>query len=162
MSARKVTLEMIQRLQELAKADNLTPEAVVTDAKEENSPLHSYFEWDDPTAAHGFRIGQARTLIRSVHVEVEVNEVTLQAPRYVHDPRRENNQGYVELETLRDDPEAARSTMRGEFSRAISALRRANAVAGVLGLEAETQAAIDDLLKLSGRIEPEEETATAD
>jgi hypothetical protein len=44
----------------------LTPEAVVADATHNNSPLHSFFEWDDSEAAQQYRLQQARGLIRAV------------------------------------------------------------------------------------------------
>lgn len=49
----------------------LTPSAVVADAKNNRSPLHRFFEWDDRKAAEHYRLDQARSLIRSVHVEVD-------------------------------------------------------------------------------------------
>ena len=42
----------------------LTPEAVVSAAKDEDNPLHPYFTWDDTEAAHRWRLEQARKLIR--------------------------------------------------------------------------------------------------
>jgi hypothetical protein len=44
----------------------LTPKDVVDDARNDNSPLHSYFEWDDGAAAEAYRLSQARGLIRTV------------------------------------------------------------------------------------------------
>lgn len=44
----------------------LSPRAVVDEARSESSPLHPYFEWDDHRAAQSYRIGQAKTLTRSV------------------------------------------------------------------------------------------------
>lgn len=44
----------------------LTPKDVVDDARNDNSPLHSFFEWDDGEAAEKYRLQQARGLIRSV------------------------------------------------------------------------------------------------
>ncbi len=46
--------------------DELTPELVVKDARRENSPLHSAFEWDDDAAAHQWRLEQARGLLRKI------------------------------------------------------------------------------------------------
>lgn len=46
----------------------LTPEAVVSDARYPGSPLHSLFEWDEAEAAHQYRLVQARALIRAVVV----------------------------------------------------------------------------------------------
>lgn len=42
----------------------LLPEAVVEAARDEDSPLHSRFEWDDSKAAEAHRLWQARQLIR--------------------------------------------------------------------------------------------------
>lgn len=44
----------------------LTPADVLKDARNPNSPLHSFFEWDDGEAAEQYRLQQARGLIRSV------------------------------------------------------------------------------------------------
>ncbi len=67
----------------------LTPEDVLADAKHDNSPLHSFFEWDDSAAAHQHRLAQARGLIRSV-VAVYVDEAkerpAVRAKAYVHIP----------------------------------------------------------------------------
>lgn len=57
-----------ERLEELRQEfkGELTPEDVLKDAKGHNSPLHSFFEWDDSRAAQEHRLAQARRLIRSV------------------------------------------------------------------------------------------------
>ena len=52
----------------------LTPQDVLDDAKSHNSPLHTFFEWDDTAAAEQYRLHQARGLIRSV-VAVYVDDV---------------------------------------------------------------------------------------
>lgn len=44
----------------------LTPVDVVKDARNPNSPLHPFFEWDDSEAAEQYRLQQARGLIRAV------------------------------------------------------------------------------------------------
>jgi len=51
----------------------LTPSDVVNDARNPNSPLHSFFEWSDSVAAEQYRLSQARGLIRAV-VAVYVSE----------------------------------------------------------------------------------------
>lgn len=48
------------------KQGELTPEDVLDDAQHDNSPLHSFFEWDDGEAARQYRLVQARGLIRAV------------------------------------------------------------------------------------------------
>lgn len=54
---------------------SLTPNEVVDDAKNENTPYHDFFEWDDKKASHSYRKWQARFLIDAI-VEVKIiNEV---------------------------------------------------------------------------------------
>lgn len=52
------------------KYGHVDPRRVVEDARPINSPLHRYFEWNDVVAAEGYRLGQARQLISSVHVQI--------------------------------------------------------------------------------------------
>jgi hypothetical protein len=47
----------------------LSADAVLGDAKNPNSPLHTEFEWNDETAAAAYRLDQARKVIR-LHVQV--------------------------------------------------------------------------------------------
>jgi two-component system cell cycle response regulator CtrA len=55
-------------LQEIATDGSVTAEAVVQAAHSANSPLRSYFEWDDKKAAHQYRVGQANYMINAVRV----------------------------------------------------------------------------------------------
>jgi hypothetical protein len=55
----------LELLKEQFKGE-LTPNDILEDAKNHNSPLHSYFEWDDGKAAEQHRLQQARGLIRTV------------------------------------------------------------------------------------------------
>lgn len=76
-------LDLLRRQQH----GELTPEDVVEDAKNANSPLHSFFEWSDSKAAHEHRLHQARGLIRSV-VAVYVDDVkpAVRTRAFVHVP----------------------------------------------------------------------------
>lgn len=65
----------------------LTPKDVLDDARNPNSPLHSFFEWDDGEAAEQYRLQQARGLIRSVvaiYTREDAPAVKMKA--YVHVP----------------------------------------------------------------------------
>lgn len=55
-------------LERLARAHGgeLHPAVVVSAARDEASPLHDSFDWDDTEAAHSWRLHQARQLIRAV------------------------------------------------------------------------------------------------
>jgi hypothetical protein len=61
-----------ERLAALDATGELTPSAVVADARPARSPLHPAFEWDDRRAGPLYREDQARRLIRSVAVLVPV------------------------------------------------------------------------------------------
>lgn len=63
-------LEVLQALH----GDALTAEQVVDDARDESSPLHSCFEWDDTVAAEEYRKEQARYLLRALVVVSEPDE----------------------------------------------------------------------------------------
>ena len=64
-----------EHLEELRQVNTrLTPDIVVEDAKDEKSPLHDEFEWDDSIAAGAYRIDQAKFLLRHILV------VTVNAP----------------------------------------------------------------------------------
>jgi sugar-specific transcriptional regulator TrmB len=111
---------------------------VVADAKRRDSPLHSYFEWDNGKAAHAWRIEQARTLIRTVMVVVRTEKQSVSVVAYVRDPDQESgDQGYVSTLKLLDDKDLARSALVEEFSRAASVMRRARELAIAFALEGD-------------------------
>jgi len=60
--------------QELQRIQNtygsITPEVLVDEAKNEDSPLHPMFEWDDSRAAENYRLQQARTLLNNIRVTI--------------------------------------------------------------------------------------------
>lgn len=65
----KVGPDLVGRHLELLRQQfkgELTPPDVLADARNPNSPLHGFFEWDDNEAAEQYRLSQARGLIRSV------------------------------------------------------------------------------------------------
>lgn len=136
---KKKTVERLKQLSKLG-GGTLTPTAVLDDARSPNSPLHDYFEWNDDVAAEKYRLDQARRLIRSVRVEIEVDDVVVNVVRYVHDPDADDGeQGYVEAASLRSDEDRAREALAYEFGRVQSALQRAREVSAALGLQGEVR-----------------------
>lgn len=137
--------EIIGRLEALAEAGagRLTPEAVVLDASDPDSPLHGEFEWDDRKAGDAWRLEQARQLIRGVKVLITTETRTINTVAYVRDPSAmAHQQGYVSIVKLKDSTEEAREAIDAEFRSADSALRRAKSIAAALGMED----AVDELL----------------
>lgn len=63
----------------------LTAQDVLDDARNPNSPLHSFFEWNDSAAAEAHRLAQARGLIRSVvAIYVSDDKPAVRQKAYVH------------------------------------------------------------------------------
>lgn len=149
-------------LQQLADAGELTPERVVAHAREEGSPLHALFDWNDESAAHAHRLHQARILIRSVRVEITVHNTVLSVPKYVHDPARDDSGGYVPTVSLVNDRALAARVVAQEMDRALRCLERANRVAAAVGMGDTVAALIERVASARDEAkaaEPAEEAA---
>lgn len=72
----------------------LKVEDVLSEARDESSPLHKHFEWDDSEAAEQYRRQQARTLIQKCKIRlIDSHPVEIRA--FVSLPTdRENGGGY--------------------------------------------------------------------
>lgn len=139
-----MNIEVIARLRQLEREDgHLDPEGVINDARDDASPLHSYFEWNDAQAAHEHRLSQARRLIRSVKIEVVVRNVPMNVLNYVRD-----DGGYQAIAKARNDADRAREVVVDEMQRVVSAARRARAVAAFLG----TPADIDEIIRIASTV----------
>lgn len=55
----------------VSNGGHLVPAAVVDAARDAKHVLHRHFEWVDKIAAEKYRLDQARSLIRCIHVESE-------------------------------------------------------------------------------------------
>jgi hypothetical protein len=64
--------EHLERLRE--ESGGLTPEIIVDDARERTAPTHGLFEWNNERAASGYRLIQARHLVRSIAVVVSIEK----------------------------------------------------------------------------------------
>ena len=72
--------------EELSNTIGLTPKTLLDANRDENTPLHDYFEWRDDVAAEKYREEQARYIIRSIIViEDEKPEVRAYCPVIVND-----------------------------------------------------------------------------
>jgi hypothetical protein len=151
-----ITPAIRERLRALeSETGTITPEALVDDARADDSPLHELFEWDNSVAAEKFRLHQARVVLKSVrYIEGQSEHITLDRPFYVRDPSMPaNEQGYVSVLALQKDPVSARQSLRLEFSRVEGALSRARAVAGVLGLQDEVEHLIAQVTRVKEQAE---------
>lgn len=88
--------ELRSALEELANRNGgtLQPAVLVEEATNEASPLHAYFEWDDSEAGKLYREDQARSLIRSIKIEIKASE-PISVRAFVSLPAdRESGAGY--------------------------------------------------------------------
>ena len=143
-----ITPEVAQAIMALSEVHGgrLTPEQVVTSARDRRSPLHGCFVWDDKKASEAYRLLQARVLVKSVRLEVTTESLTTprRIPAFGLD---KEHHAYATLDLLRQDEDAAREAAIAEFARAASALRRARAIAIELDLGAEAHATISALVR---------------
>jgi hypothetical protein len=84
-----------RELNKIAKSGLLTPEAIVEMARDEDSPLHDGFTWDDSEAAKAWRIEEAKQIIRAL-VYVEETEHGPREVRCFVNVRDENDEGELE------------------------------------------------------------------
>lgn len=118
----------------------LRPEDVVVEAADPANPLHEEFEWDDAIAGPLWRVDQARRIIRAVQLNVTVHDVTIQVPKYLHDPALPwGEQGYVATVTLRTDAERSAAALACEVERVRQSATRARAIAVELDWGAQIQ-----------------------
>lgn len=73
---RELKKTVVQReLRRLIEQEHLLrPERVLEVARAPSNPLHKFFQWDNGKAAEAYRLGQAREMIRIVHVLTAIND----------------------------------------------------------------------------------------
>lgn len=54
----------------LSSLSDVSAENIVKLAKRKNCPAHDVFDWSDESAAHEYRLVQARVMVRSLKVEI--------------------------------------------------------------------------------------------
>ena len=143
-------------LNEIAKRNGgrITAEQLVDAARDADSPLHDYFEWDDSTAAHQWRITQARALIGSARLNITIDSRKISCTAYVRDPSVDKmSQGYIQTAKIRSDEDAARDVLNREFDRVKGTVIRARKLAEVLGMLAEMDALVDTLDIMTTKIQ---------
>ena len=138
LSKQTVTQKVCDELHSIARAcsGHLTPEDVINNARDAESPIHEYFEWDDGQAAERFRYIQAAVLIRSVRVQVEIHpqdkpqmvrafvSVTRQIQSNGDDSEKEEVKSYVPLEVALKTENYRNQMLENAFSELRSFQRK--------------------------------------
>jgi hypothetical protein len=136
-----------------SKQGKLTPQQVLEAARDEESPLHRFFEWDDSTAAEAYRVEQARDLIKKVKVIIQYEETEIKLPRYMRDIEMESDeQGYINVGKIRQ--KSVGDTLVNELGGAAALLKRAYAfsIAKTEQLPAGVSEEIETLIQMTNDI----------
>ena len=93
-----------------ARDGEITPRAVVEEARPEGSKLHNVFEWDDEKAAEQYRLTQASTLIRCIVVKPEEKDIKEPVRMFVNcnptDDGQKKTGSYINFRSAFEDPES--------------------------------------------------------
>lgn len=103
--------ERIEQIR-VKRGGNLTPSDVVVDARQDHSPLHPCFEWDDHTAAEKYREDQARYLLRQIVVTIQKAESESYTVRAFVNLKDENSRSYTSVLTAMGDVEKRRQIIQ--------------------------------------------------
>ena len=147
-------------LREMADQNQLSPRNVVDQAREETNVLHPLFEWDDNIAADHHRLDQARRLISSFEVIVTRGENRYRVQEFIEDIRKpEDKQGYVRLESIVDDRQAARDFIEREMRLAQNYTQKCVDFANVLGLRQRVETIVEHIDGLRNDIQQQHQPA---
>lgn len=142
-----ISQEKVDYIRTLADARGyIEPARLIEVAREPDNLLHDEFEWDVRRAAEEQWIEQARRLIRLVRVEFTVEHREIRAVGFVVDPDRPpKSRRYVDISMVARNRAQAHQIILDEMSRITAAVRRAQAIAMVLGLEDELDRLLDNV-----------------
>jgi len=105
-----------------AESGVLTPATVISDAKDKDSPIHSYFEWDNKKAGNKHRLHQARSLMNSILVKIVYPDNSESKIRKFHNitieyskEEKKSERGYVSVDVVVQSRELTAQVV--EFAR---------------------------------------------
>jgi hypothetical protein len=145
-------------LKDMADSNRLSARNVVDEARNKKNALHAYFEWDDAKAADRHRLDQARRLISSFEIVMVRNEKSYRVQEFVESTRKpEDKQGYVSLDSIVDDRQAARDFIEREMQLAENYVAKCVDFAAVLDLTKRVEGLIEDIQDLRSDIRNHEQ-----
>lgn len=146
----QVAGEHLERLR-LANGGSLAVKDVVVDARDDNSPLHRYFEWRDNVAAAKYREEQASKLIRGI-VVIHEDAPDVELPAYVSiGPSEESFSRYQPVHVAMADSDSRDYVLK----QALSSLRAWRKRYGALREFTAVVAVIDDAIALDVSVQEE-------
>lgn len=102
-----------EELERIRTWDNgrLDPKNVVEASRDPGAPLHPAFEWDDAVAAQGFRIEQAKYMIRSIVVAPAAEPDDTKPIRAFVSVVRDEDRSYTSVSHAMAEPELRRQVL---------------------------------------------------
>jgi hypothetical protein len=95
--------EELERIESINNGQ-LIARDIVEEARSKQSPLHEYFEWNNTDAAESFRLDQARRLLRSITVTIQVKGSKPEQVRYLHSVvSTQGEHSYITIGKMRQD-----------------------------------------------------------
>jgi hypothetical protein len=101
-----------------------TAKQVLDVARNEDSPIHQYFEWDDSKAAEQYRLRQARKLITCVVVVDDLNREMPQSVTVAADVSGYGHRTYMNTEKARSIPDIWETVLHEAVQGLLSWKRR--------------------------------------
>lgn len=124
----------------------LTPDEVIQEAKNAESPLHSCFTWDEHDGYLANLKTEARILISSFEVKLIVKNTVYRVQEFVEDPRKpEREQGYISISQIKDSKQLAREFMDRELGIASTYVAKTKEYSEVLGLRQRVEDLTEEL-----------------
>lgn len=141
----------------------ITASELVEAARDEDSPAHDAFEWDDAVAGHEHRLSQARKYLRVVSVRYrsgETSEALVCVPKRSDDESESRQGQYRPISVVVVDPDAYALAERqfvsiiGSAGRALRQLRDAAIAAKLVDRIADIDLTRIDLATIESRMLP--------
>lgn len=104
-------------IEQLTKRYNgvLEPGHIVDAARDEASPMHPHFQWDDSAAAEMYREGQARELVRSLTVDISRSNLETRPVRAFVNVEVGTERGYVSTATAMSSEDLRKQVLQRAF-----------------------------------------------
>lgn len=137
-----------QELERIADANGgiAAPEAIVEAAQKPGSPIADAFTWDDASAAHQYRLAQARRWTASlVIVRVDIRQGRNATTRGFHSVSTPSGRGYASEAKIVGDKDLRRQVVQGAARDLKAMVARFRAAAALGAFVPRLQGVLDDV-----------------
>ena len=147
MSKKEDRFQVLERLEK--KNGDLVVDDIIKEAKNPDSPLHDYFEWDVNKAAHSEWRSTAKRLIREYKFLVVTEKIVRYAPERVSKSDAKTPT-YTRTTMVKKDKARSLELLQDEITRIISACDRSIALADHFKLRAQFELLLKNAAAIRG------------